>query len=103
MYGLLVLVYESQEFTWKKIYKDFGVVAGMTAWASLGNVLYNNGDKFYNWFFVVQDPFGMFPEKIAPYIMPFLNIAIFFGVELVVYFILSKARAQRKNKESVNA
>ncbi len=97
-YGLLVLVYESQEFAWNKIYKDFGVVVAMTAWARLGNALYDTSEKAYNWFFVVQDPFGMFPINIAPFIMPFLNIAIFFGVELVVYLILSKAFACRKNK-----
>lgn len=96
IYGLLVLVYENQEFTWKKIYKDFGVIAAMTAWARLGNALYSNGENDYNWFFVNQDPFKVFPANIAPYIMPFLNIAIFFAVELLVYLILSKASAQRK-------
>ena len=102
VYGLLVLVYESQEFTWKKIYKDLGVVVAMTAWARLGNGLYNSSEKMYNWFFVVQDPFGLFPEKIAPYIMPFFNIALFFAVELLVYLILSKAFALRKRKNLVS-
>lgn len=96
VYGLLVLVYESQEFTWKKIYKDLAVIAAMTGWARLGNALYNNPEKNYNWFFVVQDPFNMFPERIAPYIMPFLNIAIFFAVETLVYLILSKAHTRHK-------
>jgi len=96
VYGLLVLVYESQEFTWKKIYKDLGVIACMTAWARLGNALYNHGENFYNWFFVVQDPFNAFPGSIAPYIMPFLNTGVFFAVALVVYLILSKARNSMK-------
>ena len=90
IYGLLVLVYESQEFTWKKIYKDFGVIAFMTAWARFGNALYNNSEKEYNWFYVLQDPFGMFPRDISPYISPFLNIAIFFSVAMLVYWIFSK-------------
>lgn len=97
VYGLLVLVYESREFTWKRIYKDLGVLAAMTAWARFGNALYNSSEKNYNWFFVIQDPFSMFPENIAPYIMPFLNIAIFFAVELVVYLILSKFLARQKS------
>ena len=99
VYGLLVLVYESQEFTWKRIYKDFGVVVSMTVWARLGNALYNSREKMYNWFFVVQDPFNMFPEDIAPYIMPFLNIAIFFAVELAVYLFFSKVIVQKKTKQ----
>jgi hypothetical protein len=50
---------------------------------------------------VVQDPFGLFPERIAPYIMPFFNIALFFAAELLVYWIFTKALAQRRNKETV--
>ena len=102
-YGLLVLVYESKEFAWKKIYKDFAVVASMTAWARLGNALYNSNEKMYNWFFVIQDPFGLFPENIAPYIMPFFNIALFFAVELVVYWAFSKAFALWKSKKPISA
>lgn len=100
VYGLLVLVYESQKFSWKKIYKDLGVIVGMTAWARLGNALYNDNEHNYNWFFVIQDPFNAFPEAVAPYIMPFLNIAVFFAVELVVYFILSKAKGKKPAEAS---
>ena len=96
IYGLLVLIYERQNFEWKKIYKDFGVVVGMTLWALLGNTLYNNSAVMHNWFFVVQDPFNAFPETNAPYIMPFLNIVIFFAVELLVYLILAKLASGRK-------
>lgn len=103
VYGLLVLIYESQEFTWKKIYKDLGAVISMTVWALLGNTLYNSSGKMYNWFFVVQDPFNMFPESIAPYIMPFLNVAIFFSVELIAYLIFSKACIHKKTTEAVLA
>lgn len=94
-YGLVVLVYESQKFSWKKLYKDIGVVAAMTVWAWLGNTLYNHRDTMYNWFFVVEDPFGAFPKEISPYIMPFLNFAIFFGVEVLVYWILTKAKSRK--------
>ncbi len=103
IYGLLVLVYESQEFSWKKIYKDISVVSLMTLWALFGNTLYNNSGKMYNWFFVVQDPFNMFPANIAPYIMPFINTAIFFVAELLVYWLLSKAFALWKRKELAGA
>jgi len=95
VYGLLVLVYESQKFAWNRVYKHVGVVAAMTAWAWIGNALYNHSDTMYNWFFVVEDPFGAFPKEISPYIMPFLNFALFFGVELLVYGILSKAKSKK--------
>ena len=87
VYGALVLVYESQEFSWKKVYKDLVVIALMSAWARLGNFLYNSAQKMYNWFFVVQDPFELFPANIAPYIMPFFNVMIFFAAALLVYAV----------------
>ena len=100
LYGLVVLVYESREFSWKKLHKDLGVVAAMTLWACLGNYLYNSSEKLYNWFYVVQDPFEMFPLTISPYIMPFLNTAIFFAAELLVYAILYKAKSLVKIKNA---
>lgn len=96
MYCSVVLVYESQEFSWKKIYKDFGVVVAMATWAWLGNTLYNNGDNMYNWFFVVEDPFKAFPKEQSPYIMPFLNTVLFFSVGLLVYWIIDLVKKKTK-------
>ncbi len=97
IYGMIVLVYERREFSWKKIYKDLGVIVCMALWARLGNALYNSSKKVYNWFYVLQDPFEMFPADIAPYISPFLNIVIFFAAAVAVYWILSKVtRPARK-------
>ena len=101
VYGLLVLVYECQEFSWKKIYKDLAVVAAMAGWARLGNALYSNSAHQYNWFYVIQDPFEMFPMNISVYIMPFLNTAIFFLAGLLVYWIFSAVRSLCKRRNSV--
>ena len=95
-YGLLVLLFEDYKREWKK---DFAVIIAMTLWALLGNTLYNGQawgkTHFFNWFFVVQDPFYIFPERIAPMIMPFLNIILFMAVETLVYVICGK-RKKRK-------
>lgn len=90
VYGALVLVYERETFAWKKCYRDLGVTAAMTLWALVGNLLYNSDARVYNWFFVVQDPFNLLPQSIAPYIMPLLNICVFFAAELLVYFVFSR-------------
>lgn len=85
-YGLLVLLFDDNKREWKK---DLIVISIMTAWALLGNTLYNGHawgkTQFFNWFFVVQDPFYILPEGIAPIIMPFLNIALFMAVESLLY------------------
>lgn len=91
VYGLLVLLFDDVEFAWKRCYRDLITLIGMTLWAVLGNALYT-GEAWgrsnnFNWFFVTQDPFYMIPERIAPYIMPFLNIVLFFAVDMLVYAI----------------
>ena len=87
-YGLLVLLFDDSKREWKK---DLIVIGAMAAWALLGNTLYNGQawgkNQFFNWFFVVRDPFYILPESIAPAIMPFLNIALFMAVESLVYAI----------------
>ena len=89
VYGVLVLVYERDAFAWKRCYRDFVVIVSMTVWALLGNTIYNNQSRVYNWFFVMQDPFYALPEGAAPYIMPFLNVALFFAAEMLVYLFFS--------------
>ena len=68
----------------------------MTLWALLGNYAYNGQsagyDHFFNWFFVVRDPFYAIPARIAPLLMPFLNIALFFALEMVIHAGLSLLR-----------
>lgn len=95
-YGLMVLLFGSERFEWKRCYKDLIVIVCMVLWALLGNTLYNGtawGQTcFYNWFFVVRDPFYMLPEHVAPFIMPFVNIIVFFAVEMVVYAVLRTIR-----------
>lgn len=99
VYGLLVLVYESQKLEWKRCYRDLAVISGMTLWAMLGNFLYNgkSGEysHFFNWFFVIRDPFYILPESISPFVMPFVNIAVFFAVEMLVYLVCNTLNRRR--------
>lgn len=101
VYGVLTLLYERDRFVLKKSYRDLLVVVCMTVWAMLGNYIYNgtsNGySHFFNWFFVVRDPFYLLPEVVAPFIMPFLNITLFFAVEFLLHLILWQSkRAEKK-------
>ncbi len=96
LYCLLALIYESEKIEIRKCYRDLAAVIGMTAWACLGNLIYNNDSRFYNWFFVVRDPFYTLPEAIAPFIMPFLNIALFFTVEILMHLIFLIIKGERK-------
>ena len=91
-YGLLTLTYEYDKMNVKKCYRDLGVIAFMTVWALIGNYTYNGSSEgyshFFNWFFVVRDPFYAIPESIAPFVMPLLNITVFFTVEITVHIII---------------
>ena len=76
--------------------RELAVLAAMTAWAILGNRMYNGTsgdyDHFFNWFFVIRDPFYILPEHIAPWLMPPLNILIFFAAEHLTCAILRRLR-----------
>ena len=100
VYGLTALVSEVRTFEWKRCYRDLAVISGMTLWAMLGNFIYNgnSGDynHFFNWFFVVRDPFYLIPESISPYVMPLINIAAFFAVEMIVYLVCIKVRKSKR-------
>lgn len=92
IYGLLVFFFDEQKLEWKKCYRDVILLGGIVLWAILGNWLYNHeiGEtaRVYNWFFVVRDPFYILPKAVAPYLMPFVNIVVFFAVENLIYWIM---------------
>ena len=96
-YGLLMLVFRKEELHLKDSLKELPVIVAMTLWALLGNTLYNGtvGDyhHFFNWFFVVRDPFYLLPENVAPFIMPFVMIIVIFAADFLIYgayFIIKK-------------
>lgn len=89
IYGVLTLALDEERLAWKHCYRDLLVLISMTAWALVGNILYNGEAEgyahFFNWFFVVRDPFYLLPESISPYVMPLLNVVVFFAAEMLVY------------------
>lgn len=99
VYGFLSLAYDDENSS-KAWARDLAVVVAMTAWALLGNYIYNGSageySHFFNWFFVVRDPFGALPEKISPFVMPFVNIALFFAVETLLTLAF---RCAKRTKE----
>lgn len=88
-YGIFVLAFEVRHLRWRNSLRELPWIVAMTLWALLGNTLYNGTageyDHFFNWFFVVRDPFYLLPVEIAPYIMPFVMIAVIFVADLLVY------------------
>ena len=90
-YGIFTLAYEKVECSPKK---DAAVISAMVLWALLGNTLYNNDARFYNWSFVVRDPFWILPENIAPFIMPFVIITVMLLAEVVIYKLTKKIKGE---------
>lgn len=102
-YGVLSIAFGDVKLEIGKWYKDLAAVVGMALWALIGNTFYNgsagNYSHNFNWFFVVRDPFYLFPESISPYIMPFIVVAAFFAVEMavhLVYFFVKRVVAKRR-------
>ena len=99
VYTLLLLIWNREQIRIKHCYRELLVTCGMTLWALLGNYAYNGQsegyDHFFNWFFVVRDPFYAIPQGIAPILMPFLNVALFFALQMVLHLILWAMRRQK--------
>lgn len=97
-YGFLTLCFGGEDCSIRHWRKNLTVLAGQTGWAMLGNWLYNGEagqySHFFNWFFVVRDPFYILPERIAPLVMPIVNIALFFAAELMIIFVFSYFRCK---------
>ena len=105
IYGMLVLIYDEQKLEFKRCYQDVIILTSITFWAIIGNIFYNgeagNYKNFFNWFFVVRDPFYLLPESISPYIMPFINIALFFAAEMLLYSVIWFFKKVKKGKCNV--
>ena len=98
--AVVSLWYDSERPTIKRCYRDVAVLGLLTVWAMLGNAVYSGAvgdyDHDFNWFFLKADPLAIFPESIAPYIMPWLNIVIFFAAEALIYLLLALLNKLRR-------
>ena len=45
----------------------------------------NEKTYFFNWFFVIQDPFGVLSVNIGPFIMPFVMLFTIFLANILIY------------------
>ena len=100
IYGVLALLYDSERLQIKRCYRDVVILGALTVWAMLGNALYSGAagdyDRDFNWFFLKADPLDLFSESIALYIMPWLNIVVFFATEVLIYLLLGLVERHRK-------
>ena len=100
VYGVLMLACEGEKLRFRTCRRELITLSAMTLWAVLGNGMYNGESEgyshFFNWFFVVRDPFYLLPEGAAPFVMPFVNIAVFFAAEMLVYLVLHWLRSREK-------
>jgi hypothetical protein len=44
----------------------------------------------------VRDPFYAIPETVAPFVMPILNIVLFFAVEMLLHLIIWGVKRVKK-------
>jgi len=106
MYGVLTLILDDEKPQIKYCYRDIVILCIMTVWAMLGNAFYSGAadgyDHDFNWFFIKADPFGLVPEGIARYVVPWLNLAAFYLIEMLIYlaFVIIKRKSQTARVEN---
>ena len=105
-YGIFTLVFEKPELDFKKSYKVLFVICLMVLWALIGNTLYNGTykeyDHFFNWLFVVRDPFYILPLEFSKYVMPFIMIIFLYLITLLLYVIYNFIRRLNYEKDIRN-
>lgn len=101
-YAILAMVFDEEGMSIRRSYRDLAILGGMTVWALIGNSLYSGAAGDYshdfNWFFIKEDPFGILSEEIGQYVLPFVNIAVFFAVEMIVYLIFMGIQKAKRVK-----
>ena len=99
-YGAITLMFDKDRPDIREWRTDLSILSAMTVWAMVGNALYHGSagsyDHDFNWFFVTKDPFGIIDPAISPFVMPLVNIVLFFAVELIVYGIMHMAGSRGK-------
>ena len=102
VYGMLTFLFDEEKLEWKSFWRDVLVIVGMTAWAILGNLFYTGSAGKYandfNWFFVTMDPFRMMNERVAPIVMPYVNIAVFLAAEAMFYGLCHVIRSIQRRR-----
>jgi hypothetical protein len=103
-YGFLTILYDEPELQFRTCRRDLAVIAGMNVWAVIGNLLYTGTAGSYshrfNWFFVLADPFGILNPEIAPFLMPVINIVIFFAADLLIIALIRLLRAGKGQRRT---
>ena len=106
-HGIFAMAFGDIKIEWKKIYKEFIVVSIIAFIAVVANSIYSGSIGEFNWFFVSADPFGLIPENIAPYIMPFVMIVVIFTMNVIIYSLyftfkyISEKEVFKKSKLSL--
>lgn len=104
IYGVFALLHDRERLELKRCYRDVAILGVLTVWAMLGNAFYSGeaGDYShdFNWFFLKADPLDLFSESIALYIMPWLNIIVFFAMEVLVYLLVGWINKLRDTKKA---
>lgn len=92
-FGVFALAFGEIRLNWRKWPLDLALLCIMSLWALLGNALYNglNG-RFFNWLFVVRDPFYVLPAEIAPFVMPFLIPLALLGGEMILHAVYAMSK-----------
>jgi len=101
-YGVLALTFDEEGMSIRHSYRDLAILGGMTVWSLIGNTLYTGSageySENFNWFFIKEDPFGILSAEIGQYVLPFVNIAVFFAVEMIIYLIFMGIRKAKRVK-----
>ena len=99
-WGVLSLTTKSAELKFKTIWKQAVGIAIIIVWAALGNSIYSNDAKSFDWFFITGSTFPFIPKPL----MPLVVLVAVFGMCAIIYsidLIVKKVIAKKSNKKEI--
>ncbi len=96
-YGYLAIAFGEIKPEIKKCWRELALICAIAVWAGIGNLMFNDGTRHFDWFFLTGSTFPFVPT----FLMPFAVIAAIFSMVMIIYGIyygVMHIAAKRKQK-----
>ncbi len=80
-YGFLSLAYGEVKLDIRKVWREGCLLGGIALWAALGNWLFNNDSRHFDWLFLTGSTFPFIPAPL----MPLASLGAIYGMVLIIY------------------
>ncbi len=96
-FGFLALAWGEVRLDIKKVWKEALLLVFIVVWATIGNTMFNDGTRHYDWFFLTGSTFSFLPPIVVFFAVPvvfFCMVLLIYGIYFWVKSIIEKKAAK---------